>query len=70
MARGDKNESNTYQYAQRYGAGKGWRDRYKSVKYLDNFEKAFGKRCIKHCQERLPCKRCEELNNGNEVSQV
>ena len=62
MAKPDgKNKSNTYKYAHRYGAGKGWRDRNKSEEYLNNFEKAFGKRCIKHCQEALPCLRCKEL---------
>lgn len=57
------NHGNSRKLAHRYGAGKGWVDRNKSEEYLGNFEKAFGKRCIKHCQERLPCKRCKELAN-------
>lgn len=56
-----RGHGNGRQYAHRYGAGKGWVDRYKSPEYLENAEKLFGKRCIKHPQEQVPCKRCEEL---------
>lgn len=41
--------------------GKGWADAWKSKKYLENAEKLFGKRCVKHATQTLPCKRCEEL---------
>ena len=43
--------------------GKGWADCWKSKEYLENAEKLFGKRCIKHSQERVPCGRCKELED-------
>lgn len=43
--------------------GKGWADCWKSKTYLENADKLFGKRCIKHASQRLPCARCAELEN-------
>lgn len=58
-----KNSGNTYKYANRYGVGKGWRDRHKSEEYLEGMDRIFGKRCPKHVSQRLPCARCEELKD-------
>jgi hypothetical protein len=44
--------------------GKGWTDCWKSQEYLKNAEQIFGKRCIKHATEKLPCPRCKELENA------
>ena len=49
--------------------GKGWTDRYKSREYLENHKVVFGERCIKHCRERLPCKRCEELKDATSTQE-
>jgi hypothetical protein len=58
-----KGHGNSRQFAHRYGSGKGWCDRYKSPEYIENAEKLFGKRCVKHASQRLPCQRCEDLEH-------